>query len=288
MTDVLQRYLEGEFAPHIALMALFIDCDSEAGARDKLACAIRDAGPVANAKLVGLQELWDRSPESYSVVSKINRLARTGQHASGERVRDYRKAFDQAVSISSVASVALYSLGSPNLLDSITSEIVALMQQWELFGPKSVIAEVGCGTGRFLRFLAPCVSAIIGMDISGEMLRCASGVLRNFTNILLVQVAGTDLSMLRHDTFDLVLAIDSFPYIVDAGAADAHFRDCTRILAPRGRMLLMNFEYDSDLQLQQERIATLATTYGLAVLRNGTRDLRSWDGRSFLLQKRAT
>jgi ubiquinone/menaquinone biosynthesis C-methylase UbiE len=94
--------------------------------------------------------------------------------------------------------------------------------------------------------------------------------------------------MLPDNRFDLVLAIDSFPYIVDAGAADVHFRDCSRILAERGRLLMMNFEYGSSLELQQQQVASRATTFGFTVRRNGTRDLRSWDGRAFLLEKRAT
>ena len=287
MNDVFQNYLAGEVAPHLALMMLFINCDNEENAREILVSAIRDAEPMAKTKLTELQDLWNRSPESYSYISKINGLARTGG-ATEERVLGYREAFDKAVFISAEASVALYSLGNPDLLNSITSEIVALMQQWELFDRNSIIAEIGCGTGRFQRFLAPHAGAIVGLDISRQMLRRASDAVRSFTNVLLVQVTGTDLSMLRNNMFNLVLAIDSFPYIVDAGGADVHFRDCARILTARGRMLLMNFEYGTDLQSQQERIASLAAKHGFAVKRNGTRDLRCWDGRSFLLEKLAT
>jgi ubiquinone/menaquinone biosynthesis C-methylase UbiE len=179
-------------------------------------------------------------------------------------------------------------LGDRDLLDSITSEIVGLMREWQLFDDTSVVAEIGCGTGRFQRFLAPHVREIVGIDISEQMLHRAAEQVRGQNNVLLVQVSGTDLSMLPDNRFDLVLAIDSFPYIVDAGAADVHFRDCSRILAERGRLLMMNFEYGSSLELQQQQVASRATTFGFTVRRNGTRDLRSWDGRAFLLEKRAT
>jgi SAM-dependent methyltransferase len=289
MNEILDRYVTEEIAPHMALMMLFINCSSESGAREELLGAIRDAAPASKAKLTELKNLWDRSPESFSLIAQINRLAGTGRGATKNGcVRQYRAAFDKAVSISAEGSVALYSLGNRNLLDSITSEMLALMRHWELFDANSLVADIGCGTGRFERFLAPHVGGIIGLDISGQMLQLAAEAARGFSNALFVQVAGTGLCVLRHNTCNLILAIDSFPYIVDTGGADVHFRDCARILRPRGRMLLMNFAYGSRLESQQQRVAALAADHGFAVLRNGTLDLRSWDGKSFLLEKMAT
>jgi SAM-dependent methyltransferase len=289
MDEIFHLYLTGEMAPHMALMRLFITCDGEANARETLLCAMQEAESADKTKLAELKNLWDRSPEAYALISGIDRLASTGLRSAGKgRVREYRDAFDEAACISAEASVALYSLGDRDLLDSITSEIVGLMREWQLFDDTSVVAEIGCGTGRFQRFLAPHVREIVGIDISEQMLHRAAEQVRGQNNVLLVQVSGTDLSMLPDNRFDLVLAIDSFPYIVDAGAADVHFRDCSRILAERGRLLMMNFEYGSSLELQQQQVASRATTFGFTVRRNGTRDLRSWDGRAFLLEKRAT
>ena len=289
MNEILHRYVTEEIAPNMALMMLFIDCSSEARAREELLGAIRDAAPASKAKLTELKNLWDRSPESFSLIAQINRLAGTGRGATESGcVRQYRAAFDKAVSISAEGSVALYSLGNRNLLDSITSEIIALMRHWELFDANSIVADIGCGTGRFEPFLAPHVGGIIGLDISGKMLQRAAEEVRGFSNALFVQVSGTDLCVLRDNTCNLFLAIDSFPYIVDTGGADVHFRDCARILRPRGRLLMMNFAYGPCQESQQQRVAVLAADHGFAVLRNGTRDLRSWDGKSFLLEKMAT
>ena len=289
MNEILHHYVTEEMAPHMALMMLFVNCSSEARAREELLGAIRDAAPASKAKLTELKNLWDRFPESFSVIVQINRLAGTGRDEDESGcVCHYRAAFDKAVSISAEGSVALYSLGNRNLLDSITSEILALMRYWELFDANSIVADIGCGTGRFERFLAPHVRGIVGLDISGKMLQWAAEGARGLSNALFVQVAGTDLCVLRDNTCNLVLAVDSFPYIVDTGGTDVHFRDCARILRPRGRMLIMNFAYGSCLGSQQQRVAVLAANHGFAVLRNGTHDLRSWDGKSFLLEKMAT
>jgi hypothetical protein len=83
-----------------------------------------------------------------------------------------------------------------------------------------------------------------------------------------------------------VLAIDSFPYLVEAQLQAMHFGEIARVLQPRGQFLIMNYSYRGDLARDRVEVARLAGQHDLEVLRNGTGGLSLWDGRAFLLEKR--
>ncbi len=282
--DWLSRFIAGEIPPHLALMQLFIGAESEARARQALQNAILHADHNGVVRLNALQNMWAESPNAWSIVSRIHDTA-SGSDPGPDRLQHLRSIFDQAAGISSEAAVALYSLGRRDLLAMITSDVVTLMRAWELIDQTSLVAEVGCGTGRFMHALAPLVRAIVGFDISGAMLRHAAEQARQFSNALAVQTAGTSLDVLADASLDLVLALDSFPYLVEAGVAEAHIAECARVLKPAGYILIMNWDYSTSLAVQRETVATLAAKHGFAILRNGTSDLQSWDGKAFLLQK---
>src|SRR5205085_11138264 len=105
------------------------------------------------------------------------------------------------------ASVALYSLGSPKLLDAATEEIVACMRAWSLLGPDRVVLEIGCGIGRLLERLANDARLVIGVDISRGMLAAAQDRCAGLPNVALVQGSGRDLAAFSGSGFDLVYAV---------------------------------------------------------------------------------
>jgi hypothetical protein len=90
---------------------------------------------------------------------------------------------------------------------------------------------------------------------------------------------------LRDAHVNVVLAMDSFPYLVDGGLAERHMADIARVLKRAGRLLIMNYSYRGDLALDQKEVAQFATHYGFAIERNGTSGLSLWDGRAFLLRR---
>ena len=105
------------------------------------------------------------------------------------------------------AAVALYSLGSPALLDRATAEIAARLREWQLLGPDVVALDIGCGIGRIERALASEVAAITGIDLSpamvGEARRRAAGL----ANVEFLCTGGGDLSALVGRCFGLVQRI---------------------------------------------------------------------------------
>ena len=73
------------------------------------------------------------------------------------RYRAIRAQFDEAVALAPEAAVALYSLGSSEILDRATEEIVARLREWRLVGADIDVLDIGCGIGRIERALAPDV-----------------------------------------------------------------------------------------------------------------------------------
>ena len=74
--------------------------------------------------------------------------------------------------------------------------------------------------------------------------------LADIANIEVRHTEGDGLDWLSPSTFDLVLAVDSFPYIVQASPdlALRHARGATRVLRPCGVFCVLNLSYRGDLQ----------------------------------------
>jgi ubiquinone/menaquinone biosynthesis C-methylase UbiE len=183
------------------------------------------------------------------------------------------------------ASVALYSLGSADILDRATSEIVNRLAQWGLLRSDATMLDIGCGIGRIERALAPLVGTITAIDVSSGMIEEARRRCGDLANVAFEQCGGRDLAKFRDRSFDLVLAVDSFPYLyaADPDIITRHLQDCARVLRPNGSVVILNFSYRSDVEADRREIERLATANGFSIRRAGTRDFSLWDGLTFVL-----
>ncbi|RUY64406.1 class I SAM-dependent methyltransferase, partial [Mesorhizobium sp. M7A.F.Ca.CA.001.05.1.1] len=86
-------------------------------------------------------------------------------------------------------------------------------------------------------------------------------------------------------SFDCVLAVDSFPYLVLAGMAERHFEEIARVLKRPGWLALLNYSYRGSLFSDRDDIGRLAQAHQLRVLIDGEKPFRSWDGNAFLLAR---
>jgi SAM-dependent methyltransferase len=294
----LGRCLRGELSPEMALMHLLIgtkDPERVAAVLSRLdeemqADPHRDERSAQRlSRLAQLAGENKRGGEAVISILELN-LDHGGTAPSPEEgIARWASLFDRAVRRNAEASVALYALGNPDLLRHATAEIVERMREWGLLGPDRALLEIGCGIGRFPQALAREASSVTGIDISAGMIETARRRCAGLANVRLVECSGRDLSLFEDDGFDVVFAVDAFPYLVQSGMAlaERHVREAARVLKAGGDLLILNFSYRGDLDMDRSDMARLAAESGFRVLRNGTHEFTLWDGAAFHLVKDA-
>jgi len=214
-----------------------------------------------------------------------------------------RAAFDRAVAGSPEASVAAYSLGDPAILRAATAELVDWLVRQRLIGPARDVLDLGCGIGRVAAALAPRCRSVLGLDISPGMIAEARRR-HGAANLRFEPTDGRDLSIVEniqspppghggagqpagdlHAGFDLVLAVDSFPYLMQAGVeiAERHVADAARLLRPGGALAILNVSYRGDVYSDRADAARWAADHGFRLILNGESPFTLWDGAAFLL-----
>jgi SAM-dependent methyltransferase len=280
----LARYLTGEISAEITLMHFAL----QSGGAAPLNSTLQKLVAVApqRKELADLVRLAAVNADHLGQLAALceDRLVLIPSAAS-DRVAAIREQFDRAVALAPEASVALYSLGSPDILDRATGEIVGCLAQWGLLRPDMDVLDIGCGIGRIERALAPHVGAITAIDVSAAMLEEARRRCRGLANIAFAQSNGRDLAAFADKSFDLVLAIDSFPYLfaADAEIAAQHVRDAARLLRPVGALVILNFSYRGDDAADRSDVERLASASGFTIRLGGARDFRLWDALAFLM-----
>jgi cyclopropane fatty-acyl-phospholipid synthase-like methyltransferase len=196
--------------------------------------------------------------------------------------------FDHSVVQNEEASVALYSLGSPELLALATAEAVGVLDAWGVLGPDRDALEIGCGIGRFLAPLASRLRSVVGIDISENMIQAASRRLGSKTNVQVSSTSGRDLTDFPDGCFDLVYSIDTFPYLVQAGPrlVETHFREVARVLRASGDFVLFNYAYGQTREQSAREVRALATKVSYCVERLDESPFGLWNGIGFHLKRR--
>src|SRR5262249_38683338 len=141
--------------------------------------------------------------------------------------------------------------------------------------------------GRITAALAQAGAEVIGTDMVPGMLTAAAARCAGLAGAKFVLTDGRDLAAFADAAFDLVLAVDSFPYLVEARLAARHIAEGARLLRPGGRLLILSYAYRGDVARDVAELGELATAAGLSPERLGSRDLALWDGITFLLAKPA-
>ncbi|MDO5755848.1 MAG: class I SAM-dependent methyltransferase [Tissierellia bacterium] len=95
----------------------------------------------------------------------------------------------------------------PTNTDVDDSPGIQILRRENLLHKKLKIVDIGCGTGRYLHYLAPKALSITALDISERMLEKAQKLNQEFTNIQWIQ---SDFNDWEPDMeYDLALAIQS-------------------------------------------------------------------------------
>ena len=101
--------------------------------------------------------------------------------------------------------------------------------------PKTLrVLEIGCGAGRMTKHLAAVFGQVVGVDVSGEMIRQARERLAAADNIVLHETSGVDFPVLADESFDLVLSAYVFQHVPSATVIRSNLDDGWRVLKPGG------------------------------------------------------
>ncbi len=254
-------------------MRLILDAPDLAAARvaagPELAALLT---PEAFHAVKGVASLVDHSPAPDGPDAALARLARQ---------------FDAAAAVSPEAAAALYSLGDPARLDAAAAEVAAWLRAEGLHRPGGRVLEVGCGAGRFLRALAPDAAVVIGGELSPALAREAARRTAGLAHVRAVLGDGRGLPWAAGGGFDLVLYADSFPYVVQAGGdlSARHMAEAARVLAPGGRLAVLNWSYRGDPALDAAEAQALPRAAGLAPHPVRAPAFALWDGTAYVFAK---
>jgi len=288
LRDVLTRLERGDLPANVALMQLimYAEAPEEVGDAIRADAVMSAATDSARVRTNMLLKVWSETPDAWSTVKAVLSFQQGGS-PTDDPIKYWKKFFDLAAMEAADSAAALYALGRADILDAAASEILTRLQEWEVLARAANVLEIGCGTGRFIAPLAIAGCRAIGIDTSFGMLRRAGRRCGNLKSALVMQTSGRDLSMFADSTFDAVLAIDSYPYIVAAGreSTEAHVREAARVLRSRGWLAILNFSYRDDPAIDADEIARLAPDCDFSIVRSGTRDFELWDARTYLMQK---
>jgi SAM-dependent methyltransferase len=267
----------GRISPEVAVARLVLAGMSAAG----IVAALEGiAGPAVDAMRALVAA---RMGAVDALAAEVRETAQDHDASAGiARIASF---FDRAVQHSPEASVALYSLGDPAILAAATEEIVVWLSAHRLLPQDADVLDLGCGIGRIAAALAGRCRHVLAVDVSAGMVAEAARRLAAVPNVLVRATGGEDLDWLEAGAFDLVVAVDSFPYIVQAGLGQRHVQGAARALRPGGHLCLLNLSYRDDLAADRADTAAWATASGMQVIVNGVRPFRLWDGAAFVLAR---
>jgi cyclopropane fatty-acyl-phospholipid synthase-like methyltransferase len=296
LAGILERYLHGTMSAPVTLMQLLIETEDFVAARTAVMAMLRDserAGSPAELR-ARAKELADLTIANAAGAERIAAMLRadvdTARPARSveEGIAFSERLFDWSVQQSEEASVALYSLGNPRLLEMATAEIVAQLERWDVITSGTEVLDIGCGIGRLLVALAPKIRSATGIDVSAEMVKVARRRCAPYGNITVIKGDGHGLTELRDESFELAIAVDSFPYLRQSGYAlvERFFAEVARVLRRVGNFVILNYSYNEDDVADAAEVRTLAEQNGFDVIDAGSRPFELWDGLAFRLRKR--
>jgi SAM-dependent methyltransferase len=287
---VLAQCAAGEIPPNIALMRLHMaipDEGSVASAVEEALKASEFAAPEATERLRSLAELDRGHPGAGRLIRQtLQIISHDAAFDNDDGVAEIAAFFDCAVRVSPETSVALYALGDPGLLAAASAEIVDWMRASGLVGPGRTILDLGCGIGRLTERLAAEAAFVVGVDVSQGMLSAAVRRCKA-PDAAFLRTSGRDFAGLADGSFDSIVAVDCFPYIVQVGfgLAVRHIEDAARILRSRGTFLILNISYGTDPSADARELLRVAGHSGFAVLCDGIHPFSTWDGSAVVLEK---
>ncbi len=273
MSAAIDLCLAGRIAPNVALARLVF----EGRTPDEIAPLL----PAGSA----LATLFAAQRERLDALADMLRRsgADHGANDGSASVGAIAAMFNRAVAIAPEASVAAYALGDAGLLAAATAELVDWLVGTGFAASDADVLDFGCGIGRVTAALAPRVRSVLGLDVSPGMI--AEAERRHAGPSLRFAVTdGSPPLGLAAASLDLALAVDSMPYLVQAGVAGAHVAALRRLLRPRAHLVVLNLSYRGDDAVDLAEAGSWAAAYGFDLRVAGERPFVLWDGAAYVLR----
>jgi SAM-dependent methyltransferase len=278
---VLRESRTRKLPPRVAVAMLLVACPDPAA----VAAYLRTTPPADPAQLATWRRLLGSHRDGCARIAKL--LRNGAAEPRGRGLPAVLEMFARAAAIDPVCAMALHTLGDPAELARGAAEVTAWLRAHRLLGPTRRTLEIGCGTGRMPAALAPHCARADAVEPVPALARAARAHCRTHANVRIHRTDGRDLRAFRDHAYDLIYAVDAFPYLVAADLADRHVAECARVLGPGGDLVIINWSYDHDARSDRAAVRALAHHHGFRVLRAGGRPFTTWDGELFHLRKRA-
>ena len=119
------------------------------------------------------------------------------------------------------------------------TDTLSFLVDWANVSSAAAVLDVGCGTGELARLLLEQNphQAIVGIDISEEMLVQARQKLRNVEQVTFEQASASALPI-PDNTFEVVVSANAFHYFPEPKEALAEMR---RVLKPDGKIVILDW-----------------------------------------------
>lgn len=275
MNNSVASCLDGRVSPQVAVSHMLLG-GMDAAAIDAAIQAARPAAPSAEWTALALLV-----ETRHAALDRLaGEIRETGSNHNAFGGADGIAAFfDRAVAHSPEAGVALYSLGDPALLAAATAEVLGWLHAEGLSPPGTRVLDFGCGIGRIAAPLATDGSTVLGVDVSPRMIAEAQRRYEGQPDLRFEVTAGHTVP---EGPFDLILLMDSMPYIFQAGMADTLMAGMANALAPGGAIVVMNLSYGRPEAADTADAERWAALHGLALATSSA--FRLWGGRAFILR----
>ena len=93
--------------------------------------------------------------------------------------------------------------------------------------------EIGAGIGRMTEFIPMLFRKVIGIDISGEMIKQGKERLKVRDNIELIETDGNTIP-LKNDSVDVAFSYLVFQHMKSKEMVESNFKEVYRVLKPKG------------------------------------------------------
>ncbi|HXT47923.1 MAG TPA: class I SAM-dependent methyltransferase, partial [Gemmatimonadaceae bacterium] len=104
-------------------------------------------------------------------------------------------------------------------------------------------------------------------------------------NVRFARTGGADLAPFRDACFDLVLAVDSMPYLHQSGLADRLVAEARRVLRPRGALVILNLSYRDDPAADRADALRWSDAHAFRLRDCGLAPFTRWDGIAYVFTR---